>query len=152
LKSIFEGASITYIDPPILPDKTVAMGFIQWNGNLYSYREVEFTGEEFREACIAANNDGGDWDERVFQALWTKEELESFGFNTSDFENLFPDPEELNLANGEFEPTTGIEYMKFGGYKIPLSETELVGLNTKADSYFSLNGTLLGFVQSLLPC
>jgi hypothetical protein len=152
--TIFDGSSITYIDSftTPLPDKTVALGFIEWNGNKYLYREVEFTTEEFREACIAANNDGGDWDERVFQALWTKQELEEFGLNTSDFENLFPDQEELNLANGEFEPTTGIDYMKFGGYKIPLSDIELAGLNTKADSYFSLNGTLLGFVQSLLSC
>ena len=150
--TIFEGATITYIKPPTLPAKTVAMGFIQWKGNLYSYREVEFTGEEFREACIAANNDGGEWDEEVFKQLWSKEELEQFGLNPDEFEHLFPDQEELNLANGDFEPTTGIEYMKFGGYKIPLSETELAGLNTKADSYFSLNGTLLGFVQSLLSC
>lgn len=152
--TIFDGASITYIDSftTPLPDKTTAIGFIEWNDNKYLYREVEFSEEEFREACIAANNDGGSWDEQVFKANWTKEELESFGFNTSDFENLFPDQEELNLANGDFEPTTGIEYMKFGGYKIPLSDIELAGLNTKADAYFSLNGTLLGFVQSLLSC
>lgn len=150
--TIFEGAGITYIDHPTLPAKTVAIGFIQWNGNLYSYREVEFSEEEFREACIAANNDGGDWDLKVLQASWSKEELEDFGFNTSDFETLFPDQEELNLANGDFEPTTGIDYMKFGGYKIPLSDIELSGLNTKADSYFKINGTLLGFVQSLLSC
>ena len=66
--TIFEGASITYIDPPILPDKTVAMGFIQWNGNLYSYREVEFTTKEFSEACIAANNDGGEWNDEIGRA------------------------------------------------------------------------------------
>jgi len=151
---IFDGASITYIDSFQTPqsDKTVAFGFIEWKGNKYLYREVEFTPEEFREACIAANNDGGEWDMEVLKLRWSKEELESFGFNTSDYENLFPDEEDLKLANGEFEPTTGIEYMKFGGYKIPLSDKELADLNTKADSYFSLNGTLLGFVQSLLSC
>lgn len=152
--TIFEGATISYInhfDTP-LPDKTVAIGFIEWNGNKYLYREVEFTNEEFREACIAANNDGGEWDLKVFQSSWTKDELENFGFNTSEFENLFPDMEELSIANDSFEPTAGLDYLKFGGYKIPLSDVELAALNTKADSYFSTNGTLLGFVQTLISC
>lgn len=61
---IFDGSQITLIkeyDEP-LQDKTVAVGFIEWNGSRYLYREVEFSESEFREACIVANNDGGDWD------------------------------------------------------------------------------------------
>lgn len=150
--SIFQGAKIdyiqTYTEPQ--PDKTVALGLIEWNSNKYMYREVDFTEQEFREACIAANNDGGNWDLEVFKEAWTKEELEAFGFNTSEFDNLFPDQEDLSIANGSFEPTTSIEYMKFSGYRIPLSDIELAGLNRKADDYFSLNGTLLGFAQTLV--
>jgi DNA modification methylase len=61
---IFDGAKIEIIQSFDTPqsDKTVAFGFIHWNGNRYLYREVEFTEEEFREACIAANKDGGEWD------------------------------------------------------------------------------------------
>lgn len=150
--TIFNGASIVYVETfeAPTPDKTVAIGFIEWNGNKYLYREVEFTNEEFREACIAANNDGGEWDLKVFQTSWTKEELENFGFNTSEFENLFPDQEEMSIASETFEPTAGLEYLKFGGYKIPLTEIELAGLNTKADDYFTKHGTLLGFTSTLI--
>lgn len=148
--TIFEGATITYINPPVLPPKTVAIGFIQWKGNLYLYREVEFTVAEFREACIAANNDGGEWDLEVFKAEWSKDELESFGFNTSDFDDLFPEDDELNIANDSFQPTASLDYLKFGGYRIPISEVELAGLNQKADDYFSKHGTLLGFASTLV--
>ncbi len=149
---IFDGSDITILERFKKPqaDKTVAIGFIKWNGNKYLYREVKFTKEEFREACIVANNDGGtnDWD--ILSKEWDKFELSSYGLDISEFEHLFPADEELKLANEGFEPTTSIDYLKFGGYKIPLSETELAALNQKANEYFSINGTLLGFAQTFL--
>lgn len=151
--TIFDGAQVNYIKtyPTPLPDKTVALGFIEWKGNQYFYREVEFTEQEFREACIAANNDGGDWDIEVFRMSWTKDELEQFGFNTSDFDDsVFQDDEELKITSSTFEPTASLEYLKFANYKIPLSEIELAGLNKKADDYYSIHGTLLGFAQTLI--
>ena len=56
---IFDGSQITIIkeyDEP-LHDKTVAIGFIEWNNIRYWYCEVEFSESEFREACIVANDD-----------------------------------------------------------------------------------------------
>lgn len=151
--TIFDGAEINYInkyDTP-LPDKTVALGFIEWKGNMYLYREVEFTEAEFREACIAANNDGGQWDLEVFRMCWSKDELEQFGFNTSEFENLFPDEDEgMSIASSNYEATAALDYLKFAGFKVPLSEIELAGLNKLAEEYYSTNGTLLGFAQTLI--
>ena len=149
---IFDGSEITILEKFKKPkaDKTVAIGFINWNGNKYLYREVHFTEDEFREACIVANNDGGTFDWDILSKEWEKFELSSYGLDISEFEHLFPAGEELKLANEGFEPTTSIDYLKFGGYKIPLSETELVSLNKKADEYFTINGTLLGFAQILL--
>jgi len=149
---IFDGAEIEIIkkfnEPQ--PDKTVAVGFINWNGNRYTYREVQFTPEEFREACIIANNDGGSFDWDVLSKDWDKFELSSYGLDISEFEHLFSNEDELSIANKSFEQTTSLEYMKFGSYKIPLSDTELSVLNQKADEYFSINGTLTGFVQTLI--
>lgn len=149
---IFDGAEIEIIKKykAPQPDKTVAVGFIDWNGNKYLYREVRFTEEEFREACIVANNDGGSFDWEKLSKEWDKVELSSFGLDISEYEHLFPSDEELKIANESFEATTSIDYLKFGGYKIPLSESELASLNQKADKYFSTNGTLLGFAQTLL--
>lgn len=149
---IFDGAEITILESfkKPLPDKTVAIGFINWKGNKYVYREVVYTEEEFREACIVANNDGGSFDEEMLAKEWDKLELLSYGLDISEYEHLFPTEEEMSIANDGFEPTTSIDYLKFGGYKIPLSEPELAALNEKADSYFSIHGTLLGFAQELL--
>lgn len=149
---IFDGAEINLIEEYEQPqqDKTIAIGFINWNGNKYLYREVVFTEEEFKEACIAANNDGGEWDKLILSADWTKEELEKFGFNTSQFEDLFKQDEELRLASDDFEPTTSLEYLKFGKYKIPLTDVELAKLNQIADDHFSEHGTLLGLAQILI--
>jgi len=83
---IFDGSQITLIkeyDEP-LQDKTVAVGFIEWNGSRYLYREVEFSESEFREACVVANNDGGDWDFDLLQE-WDMDELASWDFDTSFF-------------------------------------------------------------------
>lgn len=83
---IFDGSQITIIkeyDEP-LHDKTVAIGFIEWNNIRYWYREVEFSESEFREACIVANNDGGDWDFDLLQE-WDMDELASWDFDTSFF-------------------------------------------------------------------
>jgi hypothetical protein len=149
---IFDGSDITILErfEKHQTDKTVAVGFINWNGNKYSYREVQFTKEEFREACIVANNDGGSFDWDILAREWDKIDLSSYNLDISEFEHLFPHDEELKLANESFEPTASIEYLKFGGYKIPLSETELADLKQKADKYFSINGTLLGFAQTLI--
>lgn len=149
---IFDGAEIEIIKKykQAQPDKTVAFGFIDWNGNKYLYREVQFTKEEFREASIVANNDGGTFDWEKLSKEWDKVELLSLGLDISEYEHLFPKDEELKLANESFEATTSLDYLKFGGYKIPLSETELASLSQKAEDYFSINGTLLGFAQTLI--
>lgn len=83
---IFDGSQITIIKEYDVPlhDKTVAIGFIEWNGSRYLYREVEFSESEFREACIVANNDGGDWDFDLLQE-WDMDELASWDFDTSFF-------------------------------------------------------------------
>lgn len=149
---IFDGAEITILEEYKKPqkDKTIAIGFINWQGNKYLYREVLFTEEEFREACIAANNDGGEWEKLILSSEWTKEELEEFGFDTSKFEDLFLQDEELKLASEDFEPTTPLEYLKFGKYKIPLTDIELAKLNQIADDHFAEHGTLLGLSQKLV--
>src|SRR5690606_28686120 len=63
---VFNGCEIEYTETYKEPTQTgtIAVGFILYNGEKHAYREVFFTEEQFRKACIVANNDGGtfDWD------------------------------------------------------------------------------------------
>ncbi|MDR1544048.1 MAG: hypothetical protein LBS50_06535 [Prevotellaceae bacterium] len=103
---IFDGADIEIVKLfNNQPDKTVALGFIKWNERKYHYREVEFSAEEFREACIVANNDGGEWDFDLLKE-WDLSELESWDFDTSkieidevDIDNLFEDARNFNQTS-----------------------------------------------------
>ena len=87
---IFDGANIEIIETFDTPreDKTVAVGFIAWNDRKYMYREVIFTEEEFREACIVANSDGGEWDIDILKDNWLVDDLVELGF---DIELLLDD-------------------------------------------------------------
>lgn len=109
---IFDGSQITIIkeyDEP-LHDKTVAIGFIEWNSSKYLYREVEFSESEFREACIVANNDGGDWDFDLLQE-WDMDELASWDFDTSFFnEENNEYPTELTQEKKEALPSVKITF------------------------------------------
>jgi len=151
---VFDGSKITITekyDKP-LSDKTVAVGFIEWNGRKYFYREVEFTEDEFREACIAANNDGGKWDYDIFKEFWNKDELALFGFDMSELEDIFPTDleDELNISSDDFEPTSPLNYLKFSTYRIPLTDEELNLLTNKLNEYFEINGTIVGFGKYLV--
>jgi len=92
---IFDGAPIEIterFDEPT-KNKTVAHGFILYNGEKFAYREVAFTESEFREACIVANNDGGEFDLEILSG-WDEIELEDWGFDVSVFEDMEPEPTE----------------------------------------------------------
>lgn len=83
---IFHGSKIVYSQEFEKPNQhgTIAIGWIEYNGELYAYREVEFTEEQFRKACIVANNDGGEWDYQELQT-WDSEDLEEWGVNMPSF-------------------------------------------------------------------
>jgi hypoxanthine phosphoribosyltransferase len=88
---IFDGAEIAILEKFDKPksDKTVVTGFVNWNGNKYLYREVQFTEEEFREACIIANAGGGTWDYNLLKKNWDRTKLKEWGVELENklFEN-----------------------------------------------------------------
>ena len=63
---IFEGCPIEITETYKKANEvgTIAYGFINYNNERHSYREVVFTEDQFKQACIVANNSGGanDWD------------------------------------------------------------------------------------------
>ena len=83
---VFNGSKITYWKQFKKANKqgTVAVGSIEYLGELYAYREVEFTPEQFKKACIVANNDGGEWDFDEL-AKWERNDLAEWGFDVGVF-------------------------------------------------------------------
>lgn len=62
------------------PQKTLAHGFITFGGEKFAYREVAFTKEEFKQACIVANSNGGTWDWEVLASeQWIDLPLQHWG-------------------------------------------------------------------------
>ncbi len=103
---VFNGAKVTLTEelPQADAQGTVAHGFIDWKGGKYAYREVEFTPEQFRKACIVANNDGGEWDMETL-ATWDADELEEWGFEV-EYDGIGPDGfgEAFTLPDGDKAP------------------------------------------------
>ena len=63
-------------DPPTAQG-TVAIGYVEWQGERFAYRAVRWDEETARRANIRANMAGGAWD-------WDIRVLRSLPFNTMD--------------------------------------------------------------------
>ncbi len=77
-------------------NKTVAHGFILFNGEKFAYREVVFSKEEFEKACIVANNDGGKWDFDELANSWNENLLLEWGMDIPDT-SIKDDPDNKNF-------------------------------------------------------
>lgn len=100
---VFNGCEITIIEEfeKPTPQKTLAHGFITYNGEKYTYREVEFTEAEFKKACVVANHDGGTFNIDILLETFELEELQELGFEEIELgimeeESETPDYSEKN--------------------------------------------------------
>lgn len=84
---IMDGCEIEIVerfDTPT-PQKTIAHGFITFEGEKFAYREVAFSSQEFKQACIVANANGGSWDwEALASEEWIDIALEEWGLELPD--------------------------------------------------------------------
>lgn len=64
---------------------TIAQGFIIWEGERFSYRQVDWTEDQCKKANITANKIGGNWDWDVLANSFDMEDLIDWGFEESDF-------------------------------------------------------------------
>lgn len=90
---IFDGCKIEFTEQLKTPasDKTVARGYVVKGDQKHGYREVAFTKDEFKIACVVANNDGGwfdydviangdfEWNDGTVDS-WDVDELDDEGF------------------------------------------------------------------------
>jgi site-specific DNA-methyltransferase (adenine-specific) len=65
---------------------TVARGYIEWQGERFSYRQVRWTPEQCAAANIKANLDGGGWDWDLLSG-WNAADLQSWGMDAETLQN-----------------------------------------------------------------
>lgn len=94
------------------PTGTVAYGYIEMFGTKYSYREVDWDDKTERLAMIAANKQGGEWDdEKLRGVLATLKDagvnIEESGFDQAAFDAL--------MAAAPVPPTPPPQFPNVGG-------------------------------------
>ena len=113
------------------------------------------TEEREKEIIIRANVNNGKWDlSKLFD--WDYSDLMDWGVegisspDINDFDEEDSDSTVNMLRNQNYEAGAHIKYLVFEGYKIPVSETELERLKSRAAEYMNENGVMIGFVNNLL--
>ena len=81
--NVFDNCKIEIVEKYEKPTKnrTVSHGFIIYNKEKYTYREVSFSEGQFKKACVVANNDGGSFDWEILEENWNFTELTEWGLN-----------------------------------------------------------------------
>ena len=88
---------------------TVAVGFVVWGGNKYAYRQVRFTEEQRKKACVVANTFAGIWKFEGFEDSFGKQDLLDWGVP-----NKVIPKEERTVVNPSLEPavTSDVQVVK----------------------------------------
>jgi hypothetical protein len=87
LKQAIHDGRITITDEFDPPTKqgTVTLGYIEWEGERFSYRQVEWSEEKCEQANIIANKAGGNWDYDMLANQYDMRDLIDWGFTNYDF-------------------------------------------------------------------
>lgn len=64
---------------------TVGLGYVEFEGESFSYRQVKWTPEQCEQANIVANKLGGTWDMDILANEFEMEDLLSWGFEPFEF-------------------------------------------------------------------
>lgn len=75
---------------------TVALGYVLWREQRFSYRAVRWTAEQCEKANIVANAAGGDWDIAMLLAEFDRTHLTDWGLDQTFLDQLV-----LELSNDE---------------------------------------------------
>lgn len=152
--------------PIVLSDRTGELVIIDWNQRYEACVQLGMnevptallhglTEEREKEIIIRANVNNGKWDlSKLFD--WDYSDLMDWGVegisspDINDFDEEDSDSTVNMLRNQNYEAGAHIKYLVFEGYKIPVSETELERLKSRAAEYMNENGVMIGFVNNLL--
>jgi DNA modification methylase len=93
---------------------TVALGYVVYHGEKFSYRQVRWTKKQCDKANIIANKAGGEWDFDILRGNFTFDDLSKWGFSK----------EELHFFDNEKIKEDGFDAEKEYG-KIKKPQTQL---------------------------
>jgi len=68
---------------------TIAIGYINFNGEKFPYRQVKWNAEKVKKAVIIANKAGGTWDYNILEQEWGLN-LVNLGFEKIELEMNMP--------------------------------------------------------------
>lgn len=89
---------------------TMAEGYIIYNDERYTYRQVSWTPEQCEKANIIANKAGGFWEWDILENDFGAELLKECGFNEAELHNQFDKEEETEGKPGEGGGGAEVEY------------------------------------------
>lgn len=77
----------------VIDDKTRRTGYIETHGERFPVRFVEWDEIKEKQAMVAANKQGGDWDTKALQLLLRETpDPALMGFTSDEMDRLFPPP------------------------------------------------------------
>lgn len=80
---------------------TIAEGYVLWEGERYSYRQVRWTAAQCEQANITANKLGGDWDFDILANEFEFDDLIEYGFKDFELVGFFDDAKPIDDTDGE---------------------------------------------------
>lgn len=110
------------------------------------------TEEDERRILIKDNGSFGDWDYEMLKELqaqgWKFDLVKNWGANI-DLSHF--DSGGSSIVSEDFEQAANLTYVHYENYRIPVSDVEARKLNAAIESFLEENGTLIGFINHLLP-
>ncbi len=82
---------------------TLATGYIEWKGERYSYRQVDWDAKTCQQANIQANKLGGDWDFDELANSFEVPDLLAWGFDESELQLDWGDDEEKDEPGAQVD-------------------------------------------------
>ncbi|MDX9847454.1 MAG: ParB N-terminal domain-containing protein [Tenuifilaceae bacterium] len=110
------------------------------------------TEEDERRILIKDNGSFGNWDYDMLKDLhaqgWSFEFAKTWGANIdlSHFESGGK-----SIVSDDFEQAANLTYVHYNNYRIPVSDVEAAKLNAAIERFLEENGTLIGFINHILP-
>lgn len=105
------------------------------------------TPEQLQAYSIKDNNNFGDWDFDLLANEWDSSKLEDWGLD------VWPDgggEDDGVPIDSDLGTSSACNYLKFGGFKIPITDQEEADLAAICEQYTQENGTNLGFANQIV--
>lgn len=97
---------------------TVALGYVMWEGNPYSYRAVRWTSKQCKRANIIANKAGGEWDEDLLKKHFKRDDLMQSGFSDEELDDLFSEMKSEKKVDAPARFSEADQLLKQWGVKV----------------------------------